>query len=85
MLCIRAPFHQYTSTIGADPTGNDKPGTTTGPFGIKRCQLAEPIGFLFQAQVHASHDDAVGQRKMRHLQWRKQTRVCGMLTQSKSR
>ena len=47
-LHSRAIRTQYTSTIGADPTGNDKPGTTTGPFGIKRCQLAEPIGFLFK-------------------------------------
>jgi hypothetical protein len=58
----RSVWTQYTPTIGADASGDNQAGSTSGPIRVKSRQFRKTIGLLFKPQVHAAHDDPVGQR-----------------------
>ena len=54
-----APLHGPGTFVGSDAAGDDQAHFAARAFGIERRHALEPIGDLFESDVHGAHEHAV--------------------------
>jgi hypothetical protein len=79
LVCHSRPARAKRSApIGGNASGDDQSRSTFRAFLVELRQRRHAILFLFKPDVHAAHDDPVGQREVRNLKGRKQMGVLRM-------